>query len=107
MLSAGRFDIVFSNPPYIESRVIPTLDPDVKDYEPLPALDGGKDGLEAYRTLAPIIAARLAPGGRAFLEIGMGQEQKVPKVLAASGLETIRIAPDLTGIPRCVIAALA
>ena len=106
-LSTGRFDIVFSNPPYIESRVIPTLEPDVKDYEPLPALDGGKDGLEAYRTLAPIIAARLAPGGRAFLEIGMGQEQKVPKVLAASGLETIRIAPDLTGIPRCVIAALA
>jgi release factor glutamine methyltransferase len=107
MLSAGQFDVIFSNPPYIESGVIPTLDPDVKDYEPLAALDGGRDGLDAYRALVPIIAARLAPGGRAFLEIGRGQEQKVPRIIGASGLETIRIAPDLAGIPRCVIAALA
>ncbi|MBS0275933.1 MAG: peptide chain release factor N(5)-glutamine methyltransferase [Proteobacteria bacterium] len=107
MLGAGQFDIVFSNPPYIESAIVPTLDPDVKDYEPLAALDGGRDGLDAYRALAPIIAARLAPGGRAFLEIGQGQEQKVPKILAAAGLETIRVAPDLAGIPRCVIAAPA
>ena len=107
MLGAGEFDIIFSNPPYIESRVVPTLDPDVKDYEPIAALDGGRDGLDAYRVLAPIIAARLASGGRAFLEIGQGQEQKVPMVLAASGLETIRIVPDLAGIPRCAIAAPA
>jgi release factor glutamine methyltransferase len=107
MLGDGQFDVIFSNPPYIESGVIPTLDPDVKDYEPLAALDGGRDGLDAYRALAPIIAARLAPSGRAFLEIGQGQEQKVPKILAASGLETVRVAPDLAGIPRCVIAAPA
>ena len=105
MLGAGQFDIIFSNPPYIESDVIPTLDPDVRDYEPLAALDGGRDGLDAYRALAPMIAARLKPGGYTFLEIGQGQEQKVPKILAASGLETIRVAPDLAGIPRCVIAA--
>jgi len=107
MLGEGRFDVIFSNPPYIESSGIPTLDPDVKDYEPLAALDGGRDGLDAYRALAPIIAQRLAADGRAFLEIGQGQEQKVPKILAASGLETIRIAADLAGIPRCVIAAPA
>jgi release factor glutamine methyltransferase len=71
------------------------------------ALDGGLDGLDAYRALAPIIAARLAAGGRAFLEIGQGQEQKVPAILGAAGLETIRVAPDLAGIPRCVIAARA
>jgi release factor glutamine methyltransferase len=107
MLGAGQFDVIFSNPPYIESDVIPTLDPDVRDYEPLAALDGGRDGLDAYRALAPIIAARLAPGGRAFLEIGQGQEQKVPSILKASSLETIRVAPDLAGIPRNVIVAPA
>ncbi|HSM96227.1 MAG TPA: peptide chain release factor N(5)-glutamine methyltransferase [Rhizomicrobium sp.] len=107
MLGEGEFDVIFSNPPYIESGVIPTLDPDVKDYEPRAALDGGRDGLDAYRAIAPIIAGRLAIGGRAFLEIGQGQEQKVPAILKASGLETVRIAPDLSGIPRCVIAALA
>jgi len=87
--------------------VIPALDPDVKDYEPLAALDGGRDGLDAYRAIAPIIARLLATEGRAFLEIGQGQEQKVPSILKASGLETVRIAPDLAGIPRCVIAAPA
>jgi release factor glutamine methyltransferase len=107
MLGEGQFDVIFSNPPYIESEVIPTLDPDVRNYEPLAALDGGRDGLDAYRALAPVIARRLAAGGRAFLEIGQGQEPKVPKILRASGLETVRIAPDLAGIPRCVIAAPA
>ncbi|HEY8947244.1 MAG TPA: peptide chain release factor N(5)-glutamine methyltransferase [Rhizomicrobium sp.] len=107
MLAEGTFDVIFSNPPYIESDVIPALDPDVKDYEPLAALDGGRDGLDAYRAIAPIIAQRLATGGRAFLEIGQGQEQKVPMILKASGLETLRVAHDLAGIPRCVIAAPA
>jgi release factor glutamine methyltransferase len=105
MLGAGTFDVIFSNPPYIESDAIAGLDPDVREYEPRAALDGGRDGLDAYRALAPLIAARLATGGRAFLEIGQGQEQKVPKILAASGLETVRVAPDLAGIPRCVVAA--
>lgn len=105
ILGAGQFEVIFSNPPYIESGVIPTLDPDVRDYEPRAALDGGRDGLDAYRGLAPMIAARLTTGGRAFLEIGRGQEQKVPRILSASGLETVRIAPDLAGIPRGVIAA--
>lgn len=105
MLGAGTFDVIFCNPPYIESDLIAALDPDVKDYEPRAALDGGHDGLDAYRALAPLIAARLATGGRAFLEIGHGQEQMVPEILSASGLETVRVAPDLAGIPRCVIAA--
>jgi len=107
MLGESSFDVIFSNPPYIESDVIPTLDSDVKDHEPLAALDGGRDGLDAYRAIAPIIASRLATGGRAFLEIGQGQEQKVPMILKASGLETLRVAHDLAGIPRCVIAAPA
>jgi release factor glutamine methyltransferase len=105
MLGDGVFDVIFSNPPYIESDIIATLDPDVKDYEPPAALDGGTDGLDAYRALAPIVAERLATGGKAFLEIGQGQEHQVPRILAASGLETVRVASDLAGVPRCVIAA--
>jgi release factor glutamine methyltransferase len=105
MLGDGEFDVIFSNPPYIESGVIPTLDPDVRDYEPRAALDGGADGLDAYRGIAPVIARRLSAQGRAFVEIGQGQEQKVPKIFAAAGLETLGVAPDLAGVPRCVIAA--
>jgi len=105
MLEHGTFDVIFANPPYIESDVIPALDPDVKDHEPLSALDGGRDGLDAYRAIAPLIARRLSAQGRAFVEIGQGQEQKVPKIFAAAGLETSAVVPDLAGIPRCVIAA--
>jgi release factor glutamine methyltransferase len=104
-LGEGAFDVIFSNPPYIEHEAVERLAPDVAAHEPLAALDGGKDGLDAYRTLAPIIAARLNPGGKAFLEIGQGQEGKVPPILEAAGLEIVRIAPDLAGIPRCVVAA--
>lgn len=105
MLSEGQFDIIFSNPPYIPSIDIEKLEPDVRDYEPRAALDGGKDGLDAYRALAPIIARQLKPAGKAFLEIGQGQEGKVPSIMAAAGLETLRVHPDLAGIPRCVVVA--
>jgi release factor glutamine methyltransferase len=105
MLNEGKFDVIFSNPPYIESDAIARLEPDVRDFEPREALDGGTDGLDAYRALAPVIARRLASGGKAFLEIGQGQEGKVPSIMSAVGLETLRVAPDLAGIPRCVEVA--
>jgi release factor glutamine methyltransferase len=105
MLGDGEFDVIFSNPPYIESGEIERLEPDVALYEPRAALDGGADGLDAYRALAPLIAKRLKPGGKAFLEIGQGQEGKVPPIMMAAGLETLRVAPDLAGIPRCVVMA--
>jgi release factor glutamine methyltransferase len=85
--------------------VVDQLEPDVRDYEPRDALDGGVDGLDAYRALAPIIAKRLNPPGKAFLEIGQGQEEKVPAIMEAAGLETLRVHPDLAGIPRCVVLA--
>ena len=107
LLNEGRFDVIFSNPPYIESAGVERLEPDVLHYEPRAALDGGADGLDAYRALAPLIAQRLKPGGKAFFEIGEGQEGKVPSILMAAGLETLRIAPDLAGIPRCAVAVLA
>ena len=75
--------------------------PDVAGFEPRAALDGGSDGLDAYRNLAELLAALLAPGGQALLEIGAGQAQSMASLFP--GLEMLRIAPDLAGIPRCVI----
>ena len=97
----GPFDLIFSNPPYIPSGEIESLEPDVVRYEPRAALDGGPDGLEAYRALASLLPGLLRPGGHALLEIGQGQESAVAPLF--KGLELLRIAPDLSGIARCVI----
>jgi release factor glutamine methyltransferase len=97
----GPFDLVFSNPPYIAAGDIESLAPDVADFEPRAALDGGQDGLEAYRALAALLPRILAPGGYGLLELGLGQANAVaglfPKV------EIVRIAPDLGGVPRCLV----
>jgi release factor glutamine methyltransferase len=97
----GHFDLVFSNPPYIASREIESLVPEVADFEPPAALDGGPDGLSAYRSLAELLPGLLAPGGHALLEIGFGQAQAIKTLFP--DLEILRIAPDLSGVPRCVI----
>ncbi len=97
----GPFDLIFSNPPYIPSGEIESLMPEVAASEPHAALDGGADGLAAYRNLAELLPGLLAPGGHALLEIGLGQAQSMASLF--SGLEMLRIAPDLSGIPRCVI----
>jgi release factor glutamine methyltransferase len=90
-----------SNPPYIPSADIESLEPEVSQFEPRPALDGGPDGLAAYRALAGLLPRLLAQGGHALLEIGLGQAQ--PMGTLFQGLEILRLAPDLSGIPRCVI----
>ena len=96
-----RFDLVFSNPPYIPSAEIESLAPEVQGHEPRAALDGGPDGLDAYRALAGLLPGILKPGGHALLEIGAGQAQGLEPMFP--GLELTRIAPDLSGIPRCVV----
>jgi release factor glutamine methyltransferase len=96
-----RFDLVFSNPPYIPSAEIESLEPEVRDHEPRAALDGGPDGFAAYRALGALLPAILKPGGHALLEIGLGQAEAMEPLFP--GLELIRIAPDLSGIPRCVV----
>jgi release factor glutamine methyltransferase len=101
---ATSFDIIFSNPPYLTRAEVEAAPPEL-GHEPRSALDGGPDGLATYRALAPLIAARLKSDGRAFLEIGLGQGDAVAAIFAAAGLQTLRIAPDLAGIPRCVVAA--
>jgi len=100
---AGPFDVVFSNPPYVETGHIAALATDVRSFEPLGALDGGPDGLNAYRSLAPVLMAVLAPRGRAYLEIGQGQHHMVTEVMESAGLKVARVVPDLAGIPRCVV----
>lgn len=104
-ISAPMADVILSNPPYIRSRDIRSLAPDVRLYEPMSALDGGEDGLDAFAALAPVIGRLLRPEGRAFLEIGTGQEPDVPAILEANGLRVTEVARDLAGIPRCVVTA--
>lgn len=96
----GAYDVILSNPPYIRSDDIPNLAPEVRLYEPARALDGGPDGLDAYRALGPVIRRLLKPGGLAFLEIGAGQGAEVSALL---GLDILGIVPDLAGIERCAI----
>ena len=98
----GAFDLILSNPPYIAAAEIGTLEPEVALWEPRSALDGGADGLNAYRRLAPAIAGRLSPGGAAFLEIGAGQEISVEAIMAAVGLARFVRETDLGGIVRCL-----
>jgi len=96
-----RFDLVFSNPPYIPSGDIAGLEPDVAAHEPHAALDGGPDGLDAYRALGGLLPRLLTPGGHALLEIGIGQAGSVEPLFP--GLEMLGIAKDLGGVPRCLI----
>jgi release factor glutamine methyltransferase len=98
----GTFDILISNPPYIESGVVPGLEPEVADYDPLLALDGGADGLDAYRALLPDMARLGVKDAFAALEIGMGQDVAVGHLLAGSGFGEIAVLPDLSGIGRVV-----
>jgi release factor glutamine methyltransferase len=102
-LGAG-FDIVLCNPPYIPSAEIGSLAPEVARFEPRLALDGGADGLDAYRALAPALARLIAPGGAAFVEVGAGQGIDVKAIFESAGLSVAAIAQDLAGIGRCVIA---
>ena len=104
---SGQFDAIFSNPPYVSASEMAKLPPDVVRYEPESALIAGADGLAAFRDLAPHIAKCLKPDGKVFLELGRGQAPMVSAILQSAGLEVARIATDLAGIERCVVAARA
>ena len=99
--ASGPFDLIFSNPPYIPGAEIESLDPEVRVHEPRAALDGGPDGFDAYRALGRLLPGLLRPGGHALLEIGVGQAAAMEPLFP--GLELVRIAPDISGIPRCVV----
>jgi release factor glutamine methyltransferase len=101
------WDLIVSNPPYIASSEIAGLAPEVAGFDPAAALDGGTDGLDAYRALIPPAAAVLRPGGLLALEIGYGQAAAVEGLLQAAGLVLLRRAADLAGIERCLLARMA
>lgn len=99
---SARFDLVVSNPPYIPAGDIAGLAVEVADHEPRAALDGGADGLDAYRAILADAPRLLAPGGLLALEVGIGQAAPVAALAEAAGFVVERIAPDLAGIPRVV-----
>ncbi len=101
-LGDATFDLVVSNPPYIPTAVIETLEPEVRDHEPRLALDGGEDGLEAYRLLAPEILRVLKPGGMFAVEIGYDQSKAVEALFNAAGAQQVRTVKDLSTHDRVV-----
>ena len=102
----GEFHVIVSNPPYIPTADIDTLDTSVKDHEPRLALDGGADGLDFYRAIIEKWRDALAKDGMLFFEVGIGQADEVLRMMRASGFGDVQIVKDLNGIPRVVFGTL-
>lgn len=98
----GTFDLVVSNPPYIRSADVGGLDVEVRAHDPRLALDGGNDGLDAYRALARALPRLLAEDGAAVFELGAGQAGDVSEIMAEAGFAVSPAAPDLGGVPRAL-----
>jgi len=98
----GQFDVVVCNPPYIATGEIPYLDPSVKDYEPMMALDGGPDGLTFYRSVIDLWKPALKPGGTLLFEVGIDQAKPVATLMARAGYQKILITRDTNKIERVV-----
>ena len=103
--SVGLFDVIVSNPPYIPSLEIESLQVEVRDHDPRLALDGGADGLDFYRSLARHGLSRLQPDGRLLLEVGDGQAGAVVELITAQGGRVLEVLPDLNNIERIVVAS--
>jgi release factor glutamine methyltransferase len=97
------FDVIVSNPPYVQSGDREGLAPEVRDHEPALALFGGTDGLDAIRAVVARTPARLAPGGRLIIEFGYDQDERVCAIAQNGGLTVLRIRDDLQGIPRVAV----
>ncbi|MBF0566173.1 MAG: peptide chain release factor N(5)-glutamine methyltransferase [Nitrospirae bacterium] len=101
--SAAAFDVIVSNPPYVPQDDLKTLQPEIRLYEPMEALDGGEDGLSFYRRIIGQAPRYLNPGGLLFLEMGAGQGVKIKEMALASGFKSVLIKKDYAGIERIVI----
>jgi len=99
----GCFDLVLCNPPYVTTGELAGLMPEVALHEPARALDGGPDGLDAYRRVVPTLPTLLGSGGRGVIELGAGQRQAVCRLAQAAGLEVIATADDLGGVTRALV----
>ncbi len=104
---SGQFDLVLCNPPYITTADVPGLMPEVAQHEPGSALDGGPDGLDAYRAVVNMLPALLTPAGAAVLELGQGQGAAVAELAAGRGLQVAAIRADLHGIDRALVLTAA
>jgi release factor glutamine methyltransferase len=102
----GRFDVIASNPPYIPTAVVPTLDIEVREHDPLAALDGGADGLDPYRVIASQAAQHLKPAGLVAVEIGFDQADEVAAIFEANGFALVELRKDLGGRDRALAFAL-
>ena len=98
-----RFDIIVTNPPYIPSNDINFLETEVKDYDPILALDGGNDGLNAYRSIIPKLKNLVKSDGKIFVEIGRGQENSVSEIALQHGILSIDYKRDLSNIIRVIV----
>jgi release factor glutamine methyltransferase len=101
---SGRFDLIVSNPPYVETAALGGLSTEVRDHEPRVALDGGKDGIEQVRRLVAGMDAHLDRGGRVLLEIGHDHGERVRRLLVEAGLADVAIERDLAGLERFAMA---
>lgn len=102
----GKFDLLVSNPPYIERAVIPTLMEEVREHDPYIALDGGEDGLDFYRRIIGGAQDYLKRGGQILMEIGSGQAQAVSELLREAGFKEIDVCRDFAGLDRVVSGRL-
>lgn len=102
----GKYDMVLSNPPYIRSRVIDTLMPEVQDHEPRQALDGGEDGLSFYRRILEEIPGYLEKGGMLLFETGYDQGEAVSRLMEQAGFLEVRVIKDYGGMDRVVCGIL-
>ena len=105
-LGIGSFDVIVSNPPYIKSDEIQALDRSVKDYEPIWALDGGKDGLRFYKAIIKYWKSLLRPDGALIFEVGEGQADDVCDMLMAAGFASSQVRKDARGVERVVIGRM-
>lgn len=101
---SGRFDLIVSNPPYIRTDDVQKLAVEVRDHDPMRALDGGEDGLACYRLIVAAAKRYLETGGVLALEVGSGQADDVSSFCMSEGFSDIRVRRDLGGIERCVLA---
>jgi len=103
---SGRYDVIVSNPPYIPTGIIANLEPEVRDFDPPAALDGGEDGLDAYRRIADKAQDHLEEGGRLGVEIGHDQRLDVAVIFARAGFRLVAERRDLTGSDRVLVFAV-
>ncbi len=103
----GRFDVVVSNPPYIPTADLADLSPEVRLHDPVLALDGGQDGLDAYREIFAALPSLLAPGGLAALEFGMGQAANIRALAGTERFSGVEVHRDLAGRERVIVLRAA